>query len=256
MTARTPPVAVVTPVYGNQGTLSELARRIAVAMGDRPWRLRLVVDASPDASEEVARRLAQADDRVGVTSLTVNQGQHAALRRGLEDEPDASAWVCIDADLQDPPEALPLLLDRLAAGDVGAVFAGRAGHYEGRARLATGRLHRIALGRLTGLPTDAGAFVALGGDARDAVLRLRGPSIVAAVGVAGVGTASVTVPRFPRPLGQSAWTTGTRARQSVRTLAWAARRRLIYRERGREGAGDGRSDSAPAVTQRWRSTSA
>ncbi len=252
MTPRTLPVAVVTPVYGNQATLAELARRTAAAMGDRPWRLRLVVDASPDASEEVAGRLAAADNRVGVTSLTVNQGQHGALLQGLENEPDAAAWVCIDADLQDPPEAVPLLLDRLAAGDVGAVFAGRAGHYEGRARLASGRLHRIALGRLTGLPADAGAFVALRRDARDAVVRLRAPSIVAAVGVSRIATASVTVPRRPRPIGRSAWTARARLRQSARTLAWAARHRLLYRE------GDGRSGSAPAVTvtQRWRSTSA
>lgn len=252
MTPRAPAVAVVAPVYGNQATLVELARRVAAAMGDRSWRLRLVVDASPDASEEVARALAAADDRVGVTCLSLNQGQHQALRRGLEDEPDASAWVCLDADLQDPPEALPFLLDRLAAGDAGAVFAGRAGRYERWARLATGRLHRIALGRLTGLPADAGAFVALGGDARDAVVRLRAPSIVAAVGVTGIPTASVTVPRGHRPVGRSAWTARARLRQSARTLAWAARYRLVYRD-GNDGS---RSSAAPAVTHRWRSTSA
>jgi glycosyltransferase involved in cell wall biosynthesis len=248
----TGPVAVVTPVYGNQATLVELARRVAAALGRQPWVLRIVIDASPDASEEVARALAAADDRVRVTSLAVNQGQHRALLRGLEDESDASKWVCLDADLQDPPEALPLLLDRLDAGDVGAVFAGRAGAYEGRARLATGRLHRAALRRITGLPSDAGAFVALRRDARDAVVRLRGPSIVAAVGVARVPTASVQVPRHRRAVGRSAWTASARARQSARTLAWAAGHRL----RHREGNGDAPPSSGVAATQRWRSTSA
>jgi glycosyltransferase involved in cell wall biosynthesis len=239
------PVAVVVPVYGNEATLAELAHRVAAVLADRAWSLRLVVDASPDGSEAVARQLAAGDDRVRVTSLADNQGQHRALRRGLEDEPAADAWVCLDADLQDPPEALPLLLNRLKAGDVDAVFAGRTGAYEGWSRLATGRVHRAALGRITGLPADAGAFVVLGRRARDAVVRLRAPSIVAAVGVAGVATTSLPVPRQRRPSGRSAWTMPARLRQSGRTLLWAASHRLAYRD-----------DGPPEATQRWRSTSA
>src|SRR5918997_5843711 len=124
---------------------------MCAALADRDWRLRLVVDACPSGSAEVAVGLAATHSRVAVTGLTVNGGQHAALRQGLADEPDADVWVCMDADLQDPPEAVPLLLDRLAVGDVGAVFAGRRGTYESRSPLVTGRLHRGLLARLTGL---------------------------------------------------------------------------------------------------------
>lgn len=243
-------IALVAPVYGNEATLVDLADRIAAALGDRCWALRLVVDASPDRSEEVARHLAALDDRVHVTALAVNTGQHRALRRGLAEEVTASAWVCLDADLQDPPEAVPLLLDRLAVGDVGAVFAGRAGAYESRPRLLTGRLHRAALRRITGLPADAGAFVALRRDARDAIVRLGGPSIVAAIGVAGIATTSVPVGRLSRPTGRSAWTAGARLRQSGQTLAWAARRRLLY------GDGEGAPGPGLDADHRWRSTSA
>lgn len=218
-------VAVVVPVYGNEATLPSLVDRVGAALTGRPWRLRLVVDASPDSSSVVAGRLADADSRVGVTNLDQNVGQHRALLRGLADEPGATAWVCLDADLQDPPEALPMLLDRLAVGDVAAVFAGRCGTYESRGRLVTGRLHRSLLSRLTGLPSDAGAYVALGPGARAAVLALGGPSIVAAIGIAGVPTDSIPVARRPRPVGRSAWTPATRLLQSARTLAWAAVRR-------------------------------
>jgi glycosyltransferase involved in cell wall biosynthesis len=216
---------VVVPVHGNQDTLEPLHARLEAALAGRDWRLRLVIDASPDDSARVAAGLAAADPRVAVTVLARNVGQHRALEAGLEQEPHATAWVCLDADLQDPPEAVPALLDRLARGDVDAVFAGRRGSYESRARLLTGRAHRAVLARLTGLPPDAGAFLALSPRGREAVLARRAPSLVAAVGAARLPVASVPVARDPRPSGESAWTARARLRQSARTLAWAARHR-------------------------------
>ncbi len=214
-------VAVVVPVYRNAVTLPALVDRLGVALADRDWRVRLVVDGCPAGSADVARSLA--GPRVGVTVLSVNGGQHAALRRGLADEPDADAWVCLDADLQDPPEAVPLLLDRLAAGDVEAVFAGRRGAYESWLRRVTGGLHRRVAARLTGLPPDAGAFLALGPAVRAAVLASGSPSVVLAVGVARQPVTSVPVARAVRPEGRSAWTVRARLGQSVRSLGWALR---------------------------------
>ena len=224
-----PRIAVVVPVYGNATTLRPLAGRLAAALAGRDWRLRLVVDASPDDSAAVAGALAAAADHIGVTVLPVNVGQHAALATGLAAEADADVWVCLDADLQDPPEAVPLLLDRLARGDVAAVFAGRRGSYESLLRRLTGTAHRRLAARLTGLPADAGAFLAMDAPVRDAVVtavRDEGaPSVVLAVARAGRASTSVPVVRDRRPEGRSAWTGRTRLRQSVRSLAWARRLR-------------------------------
>jgi glycosyltransferase involved in cell wall biosynthesis len=216
-------VAVVVPVYRNAATLEPLAARLGAALAGRDWQLRLVVDACPAGSADVA--LSLAGPRVGVTLLEANGGQHAALRRGLADEPDADVWVCMDADLQDPPEAVPLLLDRLAGGDVEAVFAGRRGAYESRLRRSTGALHRRVAARLTGLPPDAGAFLALGAAVRAVVLAVDAPSVVLAVGVARRPVTSVPVVRDVRPEGRSAWTAQARLGQSVRSLWWALRLR-------------------------------
>ncbi|GAA4758358.1 hypothetical protein GCM10023199_42700 [Actinomycetospora chibensis] len=213
-------VAVVVPVYRNAATLPALLARLDAALAGRVWRLRLVVDASPDESAEVARDLAAADPRVAVTVLEHNVGQHRALERGLDSESDAAAWVCLDADLQDPPEAVPALLDDLGAGGADAVFAGRRGAYEGRLRRLTGVAHRRAVALLTGLPPDAGAFLALGPRGRDTVLDARAPSLVAAVGAARLAVRSIPVARDARSEGRSAWTAAARARQSLRTLWW------------------------------------
>ena len=231
------PVAVVTPVYQNEATLAELAARVAAALDGtgperpsergtgRPWRLRFVVDASPDASLAVASGLAASDGRLAVTALPGNVGQNRALLAGLAAEEDAGSWVCLDADLQDPPEAVPFLLERLAAGDVGVVFAGRRGAYESRGRMLTGAAHRAVLSRLTGVPADAGAFLAMDRRSRDALLALDPPSIVAGVGAARIPAVSVPVARVARVEGRSAWTASARLRQSGRTLAWAWRAR-------------------------------
>lgn len=223
----TGPIAVVVPVYGNAATLRPLAERLDRALAGRDWRLRLVIDASPDDSTAVAVALAATDPRIRVTGLTVNVGQHAALAQGLAAEPGASAWVCLDADLQDPPEAVPLLLDRLAADDVGAVFAGRRGRYESWMRRLTGAVHRRLAGRLTGLPADAGAFVAMDARVRAAVLTAMtaeaAPSVVLGVARARLPVVSVPVVRDARTVGRSAWSGRDRLRQSLRSLCWAAR---------------------------------
>ncbi len=218
-------VAVVVPVFGNEATLEPLAARLTSALAGHDWRLRFVVDASPDDSAAVAASLAVNNPRIAVTTLDVNVGQHRALARGLADETAADAWVCLDADLQDPPEAVPLLLRRLARGDVAAAFAGRRGAYENRARRWTGALHRRAVAALTGLPPDAGAFLALDARARAAVLATTAPSVVVAIGAARLPVASLAVERAVRPVGRSAWTGRSRLAQSVRSLVWAARQR-------------------------------
>ncbi|MCW2621514.1 MAG: glycosyl transferase family 2, partial [Frankiales bacterium] len=171
--------------------------------------------------------LAAADPRVRVTVLPASLGQHRALARGLTDEPSAAAWVCLDADLQDPPEAVPALLAELQPAAV--VFAGRRGAYESRLRLITGGLHRRVLAALTGLPPDAGAFFAVDARGRDGLLRgmhdRQAPSVVAALGAARLTARSVPVHRDGRSAGRSAWTHRARLGQSLRTLRWVARHR-------------------------------
>ena len=224
-----PAAAVIVPVYRNAGTLGELAARLDAALSV-DWTLRLVVDGCPAGSAEVAVALARRDRRISVSLLPDNVGQHRAIVHGLTAEAHADAWICLDADLQDPPEAIPALLAVLAEGRSSGVFAGRRGAYESPGRRLTGTLHRRVLAALTGLPPDAGAFLAMDRPLRDAVvtgLLDRGaPSVVAAAGCSGLPLVSVPVHRAVRMVGDSAWTARARLRQSARTLWWASRQAL------------------------------
>jgi glycosyltransferase involved in cell wall biosynthesis len=221
-------LAVVVPVYRNGATLRALAGRLGAAL-DNPWTLRFVVDACPEGGAAAAIALAAADPRIRATVLSSNQGQHRAIATGLAAETDADVWVCMDGDLQDPPEAVPVLVDALAQRQTAAVFAGRRGAYESRGRRLTGNAHRRVLAALTGLPPDAGAFVVMDARVRDAVvsgvLEHGAPSVVVAAAGSGRALASVPVHRDRRAQGSSAWTSRARLRQSARTILWAARHR-------------------------------
>ena len=147
-------------------------------MSPSDFRLLLVVDASPDGSWAVVQRLAAADARVGGLRLAQNVGQHAAVLAGLASV-QARWFVVMDADLQDPPEAVPIMLRR--ARDTGAtVFARRRGRYEGWGRLATSRVFKTFLGWLSGVPADVGTFFVVPAAVADAMTRtgVRSPQVV------------------------------------------------------------------------------
>lgn len=72
-------------------------------------------DGSPDGTLDVLRRLAAADRRVRYLSLSRNFGHQAALTAGLE-HAQGDIVITMDADMQHPPEVIPLLLEEWKRG--------------------------------------------------------------------------------------------------------------------------------------------
>ena len=229
MTSEPARVSVVVPVYRNARTLRELHRRLGLALGTRLDELVLVDDACPDGSRAVIGDLASEDPRVRPVSLHRNLGQHAAVLAGLRKA--TGAWVVVmDADLQDPPEAVPLLLERGEQDDIAAVFGGRRGSYQSRSRLVTSRLYKRVQSFLAGVPVDAGTFVALSRPMVDRLTAMGGPapSLVAMIGCTGLPLASVPIVRASRTDGPSAYSHATRVASAWRAVRWI----LWWRVRG------------------------
>jgi len=236
-------LSVVVPVYGNAETLEELHSRLATVLEGRglEFEVLYVDDACPRGSLEVLRTVARSDPRVGVVSLARNAGQHRAVLAGLSLARGRGA-VVLDADLQDPPEAIPQLLAKLEEG-YGAVFAGRRGLYESRGRLLTSRLFKRLLSRLCGAGdglADAGLYVVLDRPTVSRLLSMENgaPFVVAMIGCAGLRTVSVPVVRSPRPSGESAYSSWRRLRSGLRGVAWVIRWRVGRRRT---------PDAAPAI---------
>lgn len=167
-------LSVVAPVFNEEATLDEFHRRVSAALAGLAFELVLVDDGSTDASPSLLKSLSSTDERVRVVTLSRNFGHQAAITAGL-DHAQGDVAVTIDADLQDPPEVIPTMVDRWRAGAevVFAVRRMRAG--ETRAKLATARWFYRLFSRLAqiDLEQNAGDFRLLDGRALDALRAMR-----------------------------------------------------------------------------------
>jgi glycosyltransferase involved in cell wall biosynthesis len=216
-------------MYRTAAHLEELHARLASAV-DGSWELVLVDDACPDGSLERARAIALRDERVVCAVHPRRLGQHRALMTGLS-RARAGVVVLMDADLQHPPEAIPLLVARLRDRP-GAVFAGGTARDGAPSRLSS-RLYKSGMARLAGIPRDAGTFVAIDRPTADRLLAMKAaaPTLPVAIGATGASCCSLHLGRRERPGGRSSYTPARRARLAARTIAWAVWWRAVGRRR-------------------------
>jgi len=205
--------------------ISELHTRLGRTLAEAglTYELVFVDDACPEGSGRIVEQLRHHDPHVRLVSLSRNVGQHAAVLEGLRRS--RGSWtVVMDADLQDPPDAIPCLLEIGRELGVPVVFAGRRGRYESEVRLFTSRIFKRALSAVAGVPPDAGLFVALSRAVVDRLLELDGrrPYLTAMIGCSGFAVVSVPVVRAQRPSGSSAYRLHDRLASGMRAFAWVA----------------------------------
>ncbi|HSM58277.1 MAG TPA: glycosyltransferase family 2 protein [Candidatus Sulfomarinibacteraceae bacterium] len=159
--ARPPTISILAPVYNEEPVLPELYRRVKAVMDDLgyPWELVLVDDGSHDRSAEVIARLHEQDKRVKGVSFSRNFGFQVAVTAGL-DHAQGDAVILTDADLQDPPEIFPDMIEKWQEGyDV--VYGVRASR-EGETwfKLLTAKVFYRLIYRITDIeiPLDTGDF--------------------------------------------------------------------------------------------------
>lgn len=111
-------VSLVAPVYNEEANLVDLVSRcVAVCEAlDYDYEIILVDDGSADSSAQMIQQAAEEHHGkvIGVL-LNRNYGQHAAVMAGLA-QSRGDVVVTLDADLQNPPEEIPKLLEKSASG--------------------------------------------------------------------------------------------------------------------------------------------
>ncbi len=112
-------VSIVIPVYEEEESLPELIDSIsrAMAAGDpaRDWEIIAVDDGSKDRSLEILKQLRDRCPQLRIISFRRNFGQTAAMAAGF-DHARGEAIVTMDADLQNDPADIHMLLDKMDEG--------------------------------------------------------------------------------------------------------------------------------------------
>lgn len=160
----------IVPIYNEEETLPELYRRVQAVMEqlDGTVELILINDGSRDRSLAIMRDLRDQDPRVCYISLARNFGHQTAVTAGLNFS-RGQVIVILDADLQDPPELIPSMVEQWKQGfDV--VYAQRTQRHRESwfKRLTAYGFYRI-LKQLADvdIPTETGDFCLLDRQAVD-----------------------------------------------------------------------------------------
>lgn len=216
----TPSVSVVIPVFGNARSLAELCRRLSESLSpDYPdFEIILIDDGSPDDSWAVIRRLGEGDTRIKGIRLSRNFGQHPAIAAGF-DRATGDVVVLMDADLEDRPESLPLIISKVS-NEIAIVYTIKAGD-QGESRLTSALFHSI-FSRITkaAVPANIGTLRAFNRTVLEAIQAhteynvLFGPLMF----FIGYPSLFVEVERDPRPHGRSSYTFMKRLRLAARSL--------------------------------------
>ena len=145
-------VSIVIPVYNEATNLEALWRRLSavIAGGERDYEVVFVDDGSSDDSLAILSQIAAKDSRVRVVELARNFGQHSAILAGFR-ECRGEVIVTLDADLQNPPEEIPRLLDAIDAGN-DVVGGWREERQDRTYRRAASRLHNKLTSLMVGVP--------------------------------------------------------------------------------------------------------
>jgi glycosyltransferase involved in cell wall biosynthesis len=111
-------LSIIIPVYNEKETLHLLHQAIHEALNGLPisWELILVDDGSTDTSLSVMEGLVQKDpEHTSIVALRRNFGQTAAIAAGL-DHARGEIIVLMDADMQNDPADIPMLLEKIDEG--------------------------------------------------------------------------------------------------------------------------------------------
>lgn len=154
-------LSVIIPVYNNCYTLEVLCYQIIENLGKKniSYEIIFINDGSSDLSSEILRTLASGNSKIRVVNLSRNFGQHPAICAGFE-RARGDYIVLMDADMQDNPQNIIDLYEKITSSDFDIVFTNRVpSGVRSRKRLTSFFYHWV-FSKLTNtkVPINVGTF--------------------------------------------------------------------------------------------------
>ena len=154
-------ISVVVPLYNEEEVICESYRRLKSVMDKtgEEYELIFINDGSRDKTPKIVAELSQNDTHVKLLCFSRNFGHQIAITAGM-DYAKGDAVVIIDADLQDPPEIIPKMIEKWKEG-YHVVYGKRLKrHGETIFKKVTAKLFYRFLQSMTqvDIPTDTGDF--------------------------------------------------------------------------------------------------
>jgi undecaprenyl-phosphate 4-deoxy-4-formamido-L-arabinose transferase len=143
-------ISVVIPVYNEEKGLERLFERLLPVMEGmkRDYEVILVDDGSTDRSLEILK--SHASEKVTIVELSRNYGQHSAVFAGFETS-TGEIIVTLDADLQNPPEEIPRLVEVMETGHYEVVGTIRQMRQDSLFRKTASKIVNAMTRRITGV---------------------------------------------------------------------------------------------------------
>jgi glycosyltransferase involved in cell wall biosynthesis len=156
-------LSIVVPCFNEEAclpTLHERLTRAAREAAGEDYEIVLVNDGSRDRSWPIMQELARRDPHLIAVNLSRNHGHQLALTAGL-DLSNGDKVLIIDADLQDPPELLPRMLETMHREEADVVYGvrkSRRGETAFKRATAHGFYRLLSNATEVDIPLDAGDF--------------------------------------------------------------------------------------------------
>lgn len=191
-----PTISIITPVYNEHECLPTFFKRVIPIMEQigLPFEIIAVNDGSKDDSAEILRAQCQKDKRCKAVNFSRNFGQQAAFLCGLKNASGDCA-ILIDADLQDPPELFPTMIEKWKEGNDVVHGIRRVRKGESFFKKFTSTMFIKLLSKSSGLniPENSGEFKLYDRKVIDAICNLPEKSRYLRVQIAWVGFKQATV---------------------------------------------------------------
>lgn len=155
-------ISIVIPAYNEEEVLNKLIERLAILINNTPkyeFEVIFVNDGSKDKTLEILEEIAQKEKKLKILSFSRNFGHQAAVTAGIK-YVTGDAVVIIDADLQDPPELIPQMIELWEQGN--EVIYGKRKKRKGESafKLLSAKMFYKTLNALSDveIPKDTGDF--------------------------------------------------------------------------------------------------